>query len=1672
MATFTTKSRATAMLTPMLMLVALALMAAFLPQARIGGTQSGVGNRSGHDKEHRDGGSTHDTDRAGASVHDGTGRGGGRGGRRLTTYTEVSTFSALSSAVLFSDIHVTIAADMHITSPIVVASGVQGVTISGVDYHQRGGDDTTLTILNGSFTDRLFFVGAGSDVTFTGIHFMSGSAETNNGGCVHVDNGATVSFIGAAFTSCTAANADGGGLYVKEATANLEGVSFSACSATKGGGIRTVSSTTTVSSVQFYNCTDSVTEDYELGSDMYESEPDDTVTCNAGCGEAGMYMVARNCSSPLDADTNTGVCHSSCPTYLSDCAVCGANSYYDGFGVNAECTPCPEGFEILDNGTDAALHNSVEDCTPVPTPLPTPVPTSLPTPVPTPLPTPLPTSLPTLSFPPTALPSSLPTCMPSPLPTTPLPSAQPSDAPSPLPSTQSPSYAPSTVGPSRVPSPAPSPLSSTQSPSYAPSTVGPSRVPSPAPSALPTVVPTSKPSVLPTVPVTSAPTVRPSPGPTAPTSVPTPSPTSFTVTPTATPESLGPTAAPTDHPVSSPTSSPTRAPTTPGPTTPVPSPSPTSPKPTPETWPPTSETWGPTAAPSHSPTITCGLGTFLADDGACESCGVGRYRSDAGPPFVCNLCEVGKYSIAIGATSCEECAEGKLSAADRSTCGDCSAGTYVFNKLSCESCEQGRYAPTPQEDACLECSEGFFTGQATGAIACTSCDAGTYSTALAVACETCPAGTVSGLRASECTPCDAGSYSAAAGSSVCAKCDGGTWSNASAAGCTTCAAGKASGMGAGACDACEPGKVSDAAASVCTACGTGTYAGSAGSAVCFTCAEGRYSGSTGAAACEACAEGHFAPSRGAVTCLKCSNELEEHGFGPAYTSSRGSATCDKCMPKHYMQSDDSGGSGSGDGSGSDGVLLPLRRLSSDGATTVCTECPDGADCSSEGTTLTNMPVEKGQYRFHPTSKVVYPCPHKANCAGGALEYDNATHDEDGAGEVATITGDDDDDDGTPFVSTATADELAHSSATCSGGAYGPLCSLCGLSEEGELYYFSTATKRCESCSLAKNRSLAGQIASIVVIVLLVAMILVAYRLSSNSDKAAQLRASFVSFHATHKAALELLNGQATSILVTIQTVILMSSNHEAAGGVDLPPSYASFLGAFSFLKLDLTAIIPGMGCQSSDDPSERWSGYFERLFFQTLAIAVFGVLCAADYVRRHRLRRAALNGTNGRRASPKAKGKGAAQGNGPSPPRPPRGITVILEPNGSSDDLSVSYSSASDLNQSNVSGGSGGDTADDPVTSLALFVVGVKIALAAVVRTICEGMRCVTYDVGVEGRATYLLVDHSVDCSSHTYKAWTIYLYLMLAIIPIGLPLVALVKLVQLRRHLNAAEAAGVNDLLGDDDEERAAAYEELDASPFKVLFKFYKTKFGWWYEILDVVRRLLLTSGTLLFTHVNHFLLAALSVTCLSLALHTELQPYKHPSMNALVGVQHWINLLCVLTYLVGDAHLFHGDEYSLVGDLLVATNIVPFLVRSSLIPAVTQAFQRRKLTKLRNQTVWTPRDYVSSWSPRVSQAASWWSRWTGWGDDGDGDVGFGPDNGTGLPSPSPRAGGGGGGGGRGYAKAAQFNPIHEGVEDDDHSTFDGGSMNSSPRTNGNGNPFDIGSVDEWGEFEYNPGE
>ena len=141
--------------------------------------------------------------------------------------------------------------------------------------------------------------------------------------------------------------------------------------------------------------------------------------------------------------------------------------------------------------------------------------------------------------------------------------------------------------------------------------------------------------------------------------------------------------------------------------------------------------------------------------------GIGRYANNsAGPPFPtsCALCPVGRYNIKTGQGACDACASGKFSAQDRSSCGDCDAGTFVYNDESCETCPAGTYSPQALADACLDCSAGFHTGARSGATTCTACNGGTFSEGLAVNCTTCGAGTYSGSSSASCTDCDAGKY--------------------------------------------------------------------------------------------------------------------------------------------------------------------------------------------------------------------------------------------------------------------------------------------------------------------------------------------------------------------------------------------------------------------------------------------------------------------------------------------------------------------------------------------------------------------------------------------------------------------------------------------------------------------------------------------------------------------------------------------------------------------------------------------------------------------------------------------------------------------------------------------------------------------------------------------------
>ena len=104
-------------------------------------------------------------------------------------------------------------------------------------------------------------------------------------------------------------------------------------------------------------------------------------------------------------------------------------------------------------------------------------------------------------------------------------------------------------------------------------------------------------------------------------------------------------------------------------------------------------------------------------------------------------------------------------------------------------------------------------------------------------------------------------------------------------------------------------------------------------------------------------------------------------------------------------------------------------------------------------------------------------------------------------------------------------------------------------------------------------------------------------------------------------------------------------------------------------------------------------------------------------------------------------------------------------------------------------------TANKAYVWLSIFIQGTRLALAAVARTICEGFRCQEFRYGQGGvgqeyvRRRFLMVDLSIDCDGDTYKAYNVFLMIMVVLIPIGLPLGAFVRLVQLRPRLAAASA-------------------------------------------------------------------------------------------------------------------------------------------------------------------------------------------------------------------------------------------------------------------------------------------
>ena len=460
----------------------------------------------------------------------------------------------------------------------------------------------------------------------------------------------------------------------------------------------------------------------------------------------------------------------------------------------------------------------------------------------------------------------------------------------------------------------------------------------------------------------------------------------------------------------------------------------------------------------------------------------------------------------------------------------------------------------------------------------------------------------------------------------------------------------------------------------------------------------------------------------------------------------------------------------------------------------CFKCPDGTECNRVNQDLEDLPIKDGFFRFTPTSHFVYECPYADGCRGVA-ESGN----------------------------TSNTSYQTFGNVLCAEGYHGPLCAVCSSG-----YGFTQDTSKCEKCGKSKIYWKTSGVAATVVVCLGVLGIGLWYGCRRRIN-------DFSMWSTKNTLFVNLMSSQMTTIAVTIQTGLLINENHEAAGGDAPPPSYQNVMSLFDVLNLKID-LVP-MGCF---DPA---FGYFGVLLLQTLS--VLGIALVLTFLWRNIRIRA---GCGSRTTTNLGDDDGRAKADEPEAelldepredrPRPRAYVCRAFK-------RPCLWMTVQDMQTRQ--------------TMYARYgVTFVKLVLPVVSLEMAQAFQCKTYDYGHEKSQTYLTSDYTVNCEESKYAVIKTYAIVMTLILPVGMPILALVALYRLRYR----KRAEINATRPDEEPYRALGGEESDEerkqgdsttdtqeeSPFAILWRDVKPKF-WYMEVVDIIRRLLLTCVPIAFT-------------------------------------------------------------------------------------------------------------------------------------------------------------------------------------------------------------------------------
>jgi IPT/TIG domain/Transient receptor potential (TRP) ion channel/Tyrosine-protein kinase ephrin type A/B receptor-like len=305
-------------------------------------------------------------------------------------------------------------------------------------------------------------------------------------------------------------------------------------------------------------------------------------------------------------------------------------------------------------------------------------------------------------------------------------------------------------------------------------------------------------------------------------------------------------------------------------------------------------------APAQPLCTPCDKGSAVSSPGQlfCPSCVAGRFANTTGLAS-CYPCTAGQDSRnQAGEENCQDCLTGKfMNVPGQPLCLSCAPGSYAGNEkeVACTLCEAGKFAEGSESVKCEECDVGTFSG-GTGASRCTDCERGSFSDVLGNStCQLCAPGKFANIAGStECTPCERGTFSGGFGAVECQPCPRGSNMNITGASvCDLCAAGKVAGStGAFLCENCTTGYYSGGKGeSVCQPCGRGSFMNLTGQSQCDLCLPGRFAGGVGLTECEPCGPGRYTSSQGSASCPGCARGT--------FASGNGTITCPQCPVGRY-----------------------------------------------------------------------------------------------------------------------------------------------------------------------------------------------------------------------------------------------------------------------------------------------------------------------------------------------------------------------------------------------------------------------------------------------------------------------------------------------------------------------------------------------------------------------------------------------------------------------------------------------------------------------------------------------------------------------------------------------------------------------------------------------------